>query len=41
LRLGALTGLIGAGVVLFGVLVVGLGVTGWSDLRRQFRRQPA
>jgi len=41
LRLGALVGLIAAGAAVFGVLVVGLGVTGWSDLRRQFRRQPA
>jgi putative peptidoglycan lipid II flippase len=41
LRVGALAGLIGAGIVVFGALVVALGVTGWSDLRRQFRRQPA
>jgi putative peptidoglycan lipid II flippase len=41
LRLAALVGLIAAGVVVFAVLIVALGVTGWSDLRRRFRRQPA
>jgi len=41
LRLTALAGLISAGAVVFGALAVGLGVTGWRDLRRQFRRQPA
>jgi putative peptidoglycan lipid II flippase len=41
LRLAALTGLIAAGAIVFGALVVALGVTGWADLRRQFRRQPA
>ena len=41
LRLAALAGLISAGAAVFGALAVGLGVTGWRDLRRQFRRQPA
>ena len=41
LRLCALSALIAAGIVVFGALVMALGVTGWSDLRRQFRRQPA
>jgi len=40
-RLAALAGLIAAGFVVFGALVVLLGVTGWRDLRGQFRRQPA
>jgi len=40
-RLAALAGLIAAGFVVFGALVVLLGVTGWRDLRSQFRRQPA
>ena len=40
-RLAALAGLIAAGFVVFGALVVALGVTDWRDLRGQFRRQPA
>jgi len=40
-RLAALFGLIGAGAAIFAGLIVMLGVTGWHELRRQFRRQPA
>jgi putative peptidoglycan lipid II flippase len=44
LRLGALTGLVAAGVVIFAVLVLALGITDWRELRRQLLRsrgQPA
>jgi hypothetical protein len=41
LRLGALSGLVAAGVVAFAVLIVALGVTDWRELRGQLRRQAA
>jgi len=41
LRLAALAGLIAAGAVAFGALILALGVTGWRELRGQLRRQPA
>lgn len=44
LRLGALTGLVAAGVVIFGALILILGVTDWRELRGQLMRsggQPA
>jgi len=44
LRLGALIALIAAGFVVFGLLVLALGVTDWRELRGQLRRsrgQPA
>ena len=41
MRLGALAGLIAAGFAVFAILIVLLGVTGWHELRGQFRRQPA
>jgi putative peptidoglycan lipid II flippase len=44
LRLGALAGLVAAGIVIFGALVLALGVTDWRELRGQLLRsrgQPA
>src|SRR6266571_1438260 len=41
LRLGALAGLIVAGLFSFGALILGLGVTDWRELRGRMRRQPA
>jgi putative peptidoglycan lipid II flippase len=41
LRLGALAGLVAAGIVVFGALILALGVTDWRELRGQLRRQPA
>jgi hypothetical protein len=41
LRLAALAGLIAAGVVIFTVLILLLGVTDWRELRGQLRRLPA
>jgi putative peptidoglycan lipid II flippase len=44
LRRGALTGLVAAGVIIFAVLVLALGITDWRELRRQLLRsrgQPA
>jgi putative peptidoglycan lipid II flippase len=41
LRLAALAGLVAAGLVSFGALVLGLGVTDWRELRGRLRRQPA
>ena len=40
-RLLALAGLVAAGIVLFGALVLAFGVTDWRELRGQLRRQPA
>ena len=44
LRLGALAGLIAAGLISFGALILALGVTDWRELRGQLMRsrgQPA
>jgi putative peptidoglycan lipid II flippase len=41
LRLGALSGLVAAGIVAFAVLILALGVTDWRELRGQLRRQAA
>ncbi len=41
LRLGALAGLVAAGIVTFATLILALGVTDWRELRGQLRRQPA
>jgi putative peptidoglycan lipid II flippase len=41
LRLGALAGLIAAGLLSFGALILALGVTDLRDLRGRLRRQPA
>jgi putative peptidoglycan lipid II flippase len=41
LRFAALAGLIAAGAVVFALLILALGVTGWRELRGQLRRQPA
>jgi putative peptidoglycan lipid II flippase len=38
LRLGALSALIAAGAIVFGALVLALGVTGWRELRGQLMR---
>jgi hypothetical protein len=38
LRLAALSALIAAGVIVFGVLALALGVTGWRELRGQLMR---
>ena len=40
-QLAALAGLIAAGAIMFAALILALGVTGWRELRRQLRRQPA
>jgi putative peptidoglycan lipid II flippase len=40
-RLAALAGLVAAGAVSFGALVLLLGITDWRELRGRFRRQPA
>ena len=40
-RLGALAGLVAAGLVTFAALIFALGVTDWRRLRGQLRRQPA
>ncbi len=40
-RLAALAGLVAGGMTVFLVLILALGVTGWRELRGQFRRQPA
>jgi len=40
LRLGALSALIAAGAIVFGALVLALGVTGWRELRGQLMRSP-
>jgi putative peptidoglycan lipid II flippase len=40
-RLAALAGLVAAGLLVFGALILLLGVTHWRELRGQFRRQPA
>jgi putative peptidoglycan lipid II flippase len=40
-RLMALAGLVAAGVLTFGALILALGVTHWRELRGRFRRQPA
>jgi len=40
LRLAALSALIAAGVIVFGALVLALGVTGWRELRGQLMRSP-
>jgi putative peptidoglycan lipid II flippase len=39
-RVAALAGLLGAGVVVFAVLALILGATDWRDMRRQLGRQP-
>jgi putative peptidoglycan lipid II flippase len=41
IRLGALAGLIVAGLFSFGALILALGVTDWRELRGRIRRQPA
>jgi len=41
LRLGALAGLVAAGLASFAVLALLLGVTDWRELRGRLRRQPA
>src|SRR6266700_7216947 len=41
LRLGALAGLIAAGLLSFGALILALGVTDWRELRGRMRRQAA
>src|SRR6266478_3737474 len=41
LRLGALAGLIAAGLFSFGALILALGVTDWRELRGRMRRQAA
>jgi putative peptidoglycan lipid II flippase len=41
IRLGALAGLLAAGLFSFGGLVLGLGVTDWREVRGQLRRQAA
>src|SRR6266576_1117666 len=38
LRLGALSALVAAGFIVFGALALGLGVTGWRELRGQLMR---
>src|SRR5947209_4474412 len=38
LRLGALAGLVAAGILIFGALVLALGVTDWRELRGQLLR---
>ena len=40
-RVGALAGLIAAGVITFAALILVLGVTDWRELRGRLRRQPA
>jgi putative peptidoglycan lipid II flippase len=40
-RLGALAALVVAGLAVFLVLILALGVTHWRELRGQFRRLPA
>jgi putative peptidoglycan lipid II flippase len=37
-RLGALSALVAAGFIVFGALALGLGVTGWRELRGQLMR---
>jgi hypothetical protein len=41
LRLGALSALVAAGFVVFGALILALGVTDWRELRGQLMRSPA
>jgi hypothetical protein len=41
LRLLALAALVAGGFVAFVALILAFGVTGWRELRGQFRRQPA
>ncbi len=41
LRLGALAALVAAGLIVFGGLILALGVTRWRDLRNQLRRHAA
>ncbi|MGH7030405.1 MAG: murein biosynthesis integral membrane protein MurJ, partial [Stellaceae bacterium] len=40
-RIGALLGLLGAGLAAFVVLALALGIADWRDLLRRLRRQPA
>jgi len=41
IRIGALTGLCGAGLAAFAALALALGIADWRDLRSRLRRQPA
>ncbi|HYM73552.1 MAG TPA: murein biosynthesis integral membrane protein MurJ [Stellaceae bacterium] len=40
-KLGALAALVAAGLIAFAAAILALRVTGWRELRAQFRRQPA
>jgi putative peptidoglycan lipid II flippase len=40
-RVAALAGLVAAGLIAFAAAILALRVTGWSELKGQFRRQPA
>jgi hypothetical protein len=41
LQVAALIGLVGAGLAVFAVLGLGLGIADWRDLWGRLRRQPA
>jgi len=41
MRLGALTGLVGAGLASFAVLALAMGIADWRGLLARLRRQPA
>jgi hypothetical protein len=41
LQVGALAGLVCAGLVAFAVLALGFGIADWRDLMGRLRRQPA
>jgi len=41
LRVGALAGLVGAGLAVFALLALVFGIADWRDLLGRLRRQPA